>query len=238
VEGDVSDQGWGQGTGDGGGQGEWQQPDAGGTPPPAWGQPPGQDISPPPAGGDAGWQQQPPQPGWGAPGAAPYGGAPYGAPPQTNTNATVSLVLGIVSIIVCPLTGIVGIILGLKAKREIAASNGAESGEGMATGGIITSIVGLVFTGLGVLAILAITFLGSSSTERFSSVGDSIGGGSFSSENYTYGDDAVLDGLWDDCESGDMGACDDLYYDSPFGSRYEEFGSTCGDRESEYSVPC
>jgi hypothetical protein len=44
-----------------------------------------------------------------------------------------------------------------------------------------------------------------------------------------YGDDAYLDGLWDDCVAGDMAACDALYLESPDGSRYEEFGYTCGD---------
>ncbi len=45
-----------------------------------------------------------------------------------------------------------------------------------------------------------------------------------------YGDDAALDALWDSCEGGDMGACDDLYRQSPVGSEYEDFGDTCGGR--------
>ncbi len=44
----------------------------------------------------------------------------------------------------------------------------------------------------------------------------------------TYGDDPELDGLWDSCEAGDMGACDQLFLTSPFDSEYEEFGETCG----------
>ncbi len=43
-----------------------------------------------------------------------------------------------------------------------------------------------------------------------------------------YGDDPALDDLYDDCESGDLVACDDLYFQAPLGSEYEEFGSTCG----------
>ncbi|MCL3860599.1 hypothetical protein [Actinotalea sp. K2] len=46
-----------------------------------------------------------------------------------------------------------------------------------------------------------------------------------------YGDDPVLDVLWDACAAGDGQACDDLYFDSPWGSQYEEFGDTCGGRE-------
>ncbi|MDO5495014.1 MAG: hypothetical protein Q4G64_04815 [bacterium] len=43
-----------------------------------------------------------------------------------------------------------------------------------------------------------------------------------------YGTNAEFDDLWDQCEAGDMEACDDLYYATPVGSEYEEFGSTCG----------
>lgn len=50
-----------------------------------------------------------------------------------------------------------------------------------------------------------------------------------------YGDDARLDALWDACADGDGAACDDLYYTSPFGSAYEAFGNTCGDRGFEFS---
>ncbi len=42
------------------------------------------------------------------------------------------------------------------------------------------------------------------------------------------GSDPLLDVLWDDCAAGDMGACDELYRQSPIGSEYEGFGDTCG----------
>lgn len=51
-----------------------------------------------------------------------------------------------------------------------------------------------------------------------------------------YGDDAELDTLWDACADGFGGACDRLYYDSLFDTRYEQFGNTCGDREVR--IPC
>lgn len=38
-----------------------------------------------------------------------------------------------------------------------------------------------------------------------------------------YGDDPYLDGLWDDCADGVYQACEDLYWESPVGSRYEEW---------------
>ncbi|MFQ5557678.1 MAG: hypothetical protein ACE5GB_09270 [Acidimicrobiales bacterium] len=46
----------------------------------------------------------------------------------------------------------------------------------------------------------------------------------------TYGDDAFLDGLQDDCAAGDGAACDDLWAFSLIGSDYESFAATCGGR--------
>ena len=63
------------------------------------------------------------------------------------------------------------------------------------------------------------------------------GGGSTSSGADEYGDDEALDALWDACEGGDPDACDDLYWTSPVGSAYEEFGLTCGGRAPEASFP-
>lgn len=42
------------------------------------------------------------------------------------------------------------------------------------------------------------------------------------------GSDPLLDLLWEDCAAGDMGACDELYRQSPVDSEYEDFGATCG----------
>jgi hypothetical protein len=53
-----------------------------------------------------------------------------------------------------------------------------------------------------------------------------------------YGDDPELDVLWDACDGGDLGACDDLWFSSPAGSAYEEFGATCGDRVEEGFADC
>lgn len=43
-----------------------------------------------------------------------------------------------------------------------------------------------------------------------------------------YGDDPDLDLLWDQCADGLLLACDDLYHQSPIGSDYGAFGSSCG----------
>ena len=45
-----------------------------------------------------------------------------------------------------------------------------------------------------------------------------------------YGDDPVLDDLYNQCADGDNQACDDLFWKSPSGSEYEAFGSNCGGR--------
>lgn len=42
--------------------------------------------------------------------------------------------------------------------------------------------------------------------------------------------DPVLDELYAQCEAGNGEACDDLFLQSPIGSRYESFGNLCGDR--------
>lgn len=195
-----------------------------------WPPPPGGSDWSQPSGENAGWQQGAPQPSpeWGPPGQPTWGTPMPTGPQRTNSNATVSLIMGILSIVICPLTAIVGLILGRKAKQEITASRGVEGGEGLATAGIVTSIVGLVFMGLGILAILAITFLGTASTTRFEQVGNSVGGSGFGADSY--GDDPYLDDLYDGCRAGNMVDCDDLYWDSPVGSDYEQFGRTCGGR--------
>lgn len=48
----------------------------------------------------------------------------------------------------------------------------------------------------------------------------------------SYGDDAGLDRLYDSCAAGDLDACDDLWYASPWGSDYESFANTCGGTSS------
>ena len=52
----------------------------------------------------------------------------------------------------------------------------------------------------------------------------------WSSGAQTYGDDPVLDDLWDRCAGGEMGACDELWWMAPAETEYETFGDTCGGR--------
>lgn len=100
---------------------------------------------PPPEHGDSGDQPgsppPPPPPGYGGPG--------YGAP-KNSSKAVAALVIGIISPVVglcCAVIGLVGIaaiVLGRSAQKEIAASNGALTGEGMAKAGVILGIIGCV----------------------------------------------------------------------------------------------
>lgn len=77
----------------------------------------------------------------------------YGQPvppvpsPPTSSKATTSLILGVVSLFLCGFfTGIPAIFVGLSARKEIRRSNGALSGDGLALGGIITGILGTLWT--------------------------------------------------------------------------------------------
>ncbi len=60
-------------------------------------------------------------------------------------------------------------------------------------------------------------------TEILECLGDRAG------EADDYGDDTVLDLLWDQCENGNPQACDELLRVAPIGSRYESYARTCGD---------
>src|SRR5262245_32066972 len=96
--------------------------------------------------------------------ATPQPSPTSGTSPKTNSSAVVSIVCGILSFAVCSLVGIVGIIYGLRAKREIQESGGTEGGEGLATAGIVLSAIGLVVMTLVIGSILLVTFLGSATT--------------------------------------------------------------------------
>jgi hypothetical protein len=82
------------------------------------------------------------------------------APVSTNTMAILSLVAGIAGLSVLPFLGsIVAVILGPIAKRDIAASGGAQTGEGLATAGTILGWVGIGLTVLGLCLIGVLVLL-------------------------------------------------------------------------------
>lgn len=91
----------------------------------------------------------------------PPGPGGYAAP-QTNQKALWSLILGILGLVCCGLfAGIPAVILGSSAGKEIAASGGAQTGEGMAKAGLI---LGWVAVGLSVLGLVLVLSMGTFSS--------------------------------------------------------------------------
>jgi len=87
----------------------------------------------------------PPPPGYGAAPQPPYGGQPA----SNSGKAIASMVTGLIGLITlcCGLfvvASITALILGIIARKEIRASNGALKGDGMALTGIITGVIGLL----------------------------------------------------------------------------------------------
>ena len=63
--------------------------------------------------------------------------------PDTSGRATTSLVLGILSIVLCgAFTGIPAMLVARRARREIDGSRGRLAGRGLATAGFWTGLVG------------------------------------------------------------------------------------------------
>jgi ABC-type Fe3+ transport system permease subunit len=90
----------------------------------------------------------------------PYGG--QSAP--THGSATTALVLGILSFVVCGLLGIPAYIIGKRAEREVRASQGTLSGEGLAKAGWILGLVAMILTVLALLLVVGLLALGSTGT--------------------------------------------------------------------------
>ena len=86
----------------------------------------------------------------------PPGPGGYGyAPQQTNQKALWSLILGILGLVFCGLlAGIPALILGSSARKEIAASGGAQSGDGMARAGVILGWIAVALSVLGIVLIM------------------------------------------------------------------------------------
>jgi len=99
-------------------------------------------MSPPPGSPPPPFQPAPyqPQPGYGA-----------AATQATNQKATISLILGILSVVCCPISGPFALWLGRAAMREVDASGGAQGGRGLGQAGFILGIIGCVFLVLGIL---------------------------------------------------------------------------------------
>jgi hypothetical protein len=92
-----------------------------------------------------------------------YGYGGYVRPASTNGLAVASMVLGIVSLVMCGsiVTGIPALICGFIGRRQIRESQGTQQGDGMAlagiiTGGIATAVSAVVIVFYVVIIILAL----------------------------------------------------------------------------------
>jgi hypothetical protein len=85
-----------------------------------------------------------------------YGGGPGAGVPQNHGSATTALVLGILSFVCCGVLGIPAYVIGRRAEREIAASHGRLSGEGLAKAGWILGLISIVLMVLGALLVVVL----------------------------------------------------------------------------------
>ena len=133
------------------------QPQEWAPPPPPPQQMQQQEWAPPPAPTPE-WQDQPI--GSNTPFQPPPAGAAGG---QNKTLAIIAMISGILSCVCCLsiITGPLGAILGYLAKKKIAENPGEYGGEGMATAGMITGIVGTL---LAVVLIILQVFFGALNT--------------------------------------------------------------------------
>jgi hypothetical protein len=163
----------GQGTYGGGGPEHGQPPyDPGQGPAPGqYGQPPyGQPGYGQPPYGQPGYGQQYGQPPYYGQQYPPYGPPGYAGPqgPPTNTKATAALITGISTLVLSwccgfGLVGVVAIVLGARARQEVRDSNGQQTGDGLALGGIVTGAVAAVI-GLASLVVIVVAILSGSGT--------------------------------------------------------------------------
>jgi hypothetical protein len=76
--------------------------------------------------------------------------------PSNAPNAVTALVLGVLSIVLCPLLGPVAWVLGRKGEQDVDRSGGAVGGRGLATAG---KVLGMVGTGLILVVVLALVMM-------------------------------------------------------------------------------
>ena len=107
--------------------------------------------------------QQPP-PGYGPP--AGYGA--YGPPSPNHPQATTTLVLGILGLVVCGLIGPFAWSMGNRVVREIDASGGRWGGRSEANVGRILGIVSTVLLFGGLLLVILVFVFGAVVTTSFS----------------------------------------------------------------------
>lgn len=78
--------------------------------------------------------------------------APSYAPPN-DSQATLALVLGIISVFCCWILGPVALFIGNSSRQRVQASGGTLGGGGLATAGMVLGIIGTVILVFFVLSI-------------------------------------------------------------------------------------
>ena len=106
-----------------------------------------------------------PPPPSGSPFGEPSGPSYPSAPQQTAGGAVAALVLGILSIMFCPLCGPVAWSLGRSSERDVDAAGGRLGGRGLATAGKILGMIGTAFLVVLVLFFVFAIVLGSAIEE-------------------------------------------------------------------------
>ena len=164
-----------------GGTDPWQPPGEGGVPPPPGQYPPPPPPPPPPAGG---YPAAYPPPAGGYPPAYPVppGGYPpgYPMPPRNSGKSIAILVLGIAGLFLTCAYGlgvvaaIVALALAPGANREIAASQGTLTGDGMIKAGVICAWITVGLTVLGILFIVVIIIGAASSSAATGQAADVV----------------------------------------------------------------
>jgi hypothetical protein len=89
-------------------------------------------------------------------------GAPggYAMAPPNDSQATLALVLGILSVVCCAILGPVAIFIGNASRQRIQASGATIGGGGMATAGFVLGIIGTVFLILGIIYVIFAIIIG------------------------------------------------------------------------------
>jgi hypothetical protein len=101
-----------------------------------------------------------------SPRGSPFGDPPPGVPShpqQQASGAVAALVLGILSVMFCPLCGPVAWSLGRSAERQADASGGQLGGRGLGTAGKVLGMIGTAFLVVLVLFVVVGVVFGMSS---------------------------------------------------------------------------
>ena len=91
--------------------------------------------------------------------------------PQTSTLAVVSLVTGILTWLIIPVLGaIIAIVTGHMAKSNIRSSMGQQTGDGLATAGLVLGYLQIILVVVPICLILLLALMGPAIGNVFSNI--------------------------------------------------------------------